>query len=82
MNTTTKGNTMTHTYDRYESHCTRPGCGCEHTNCYKGWIDNTKGTWPCLYCRENLTGRLMRVAQAKDGGYPQAAISRIMMKAT
>ena len=72
---------MAHTNDRYESHCSKPRCGCEHTNCYKGWIDNTKGTWPCMYCREDLTGRLMRVAQAKDGGYPQAAISRIMMKA-
>ena len=73
---------MTHTYDRYESHCAKSGCGCEHTNCYKGWVDRQYTTYPCMYCREDLTGRLMRVAQAKEGGYPQAAISRIMMKAT
>ena len=72
---------MAHTNDRYESHCAKSGCGCEHTNCYKGWVDQQYTTYPCLYCRENLTGRLMRAWQAKEGGYPQAAISRIMMKA-
>lgn len=73
---------MTHTHDTYDSHCQRSGCGCDHNNCYRGWVDNTKGTWPCMYCNENLTGRLMRVAQARDAGYPQEATSRIMAKAT
>jgi len=63
----------------YDTHCTRSGCGCDHVNCYRGWIDNTKGTWPCMYCREELTGRLMRADQARAKGYPQEAISRIIM---
>jgi len=66
----------------YEAHCSLKGCGCDHINCYKGWIDNTAGTWPCLYCRENLTGRLMRADQARAKGYPQASISRILMDTT
>jgi hypothetical protein len=32
-----------------------------------------------MYCREDLTGRLMRAAQAREKGYPQEAISRIIM---
>ena len=66
----------------YEAHCALKGCGCDHARCYKGWMDNTAGTWPCLYCRENLTGRLMRAQQARDRGYPQASISRIIMDTT
>ncbi len=77
-----EGDNMTYLPDKFDSHCTTPGCGCDHINCYRGWIDNTKGTWPCMYCRENLTGRLMRATQAHDQGYPQATISRIMQKAT
>ena len=77
-----KDKPMTHkpiTYSIYDGHCGLTGCGCDHARCYKGWIDNTAGTWPCLYCRDNLTGRLMRAGQARDKGYPQAAISRILM---
>jgi hypothetical protein len=66
-------------YSLYDNHCARPGCGCEHTTCDRGWINHSKGAWPCMYCREDLTGRLMRAAQAKDKGYPQDAISRIIM---
>ena len=66
-------------YSLYDAHCAKTGCNCEHTTCHKGWIDNTKGTWPCMYCREDLTGRLMRAAQARDKGYPPEAISRIIM---
>jgi len=74
---------MKHSQDKYDSHCTRPGCGCEHINCYKGWVDSESNTtYPCLYCNENLSSRLMRATLARDGGYPQAAISRIMQKAT
>ena len=68
-------------YSLYDAHCAKPGCGCEHTQCYKGWVNHTAGVWPCLYCREDLTGRLMRAAQARDKGYPQEAISRIIMNA-
>ncbi len=69
-------------YSKYDSHCGLAGCGCDHERCYKGWIDNTPGTWPCLYCRDNLTGRLMRADQARAKGYPQASISRILMDTT
>ena len=81
----TRGNTMKHqerkpiTYSLYDAHCAKTGCGCEHTQCYKGWINHTQGVWPCMYCREDLTGRLMRAAQAREKGYPQEAISRIIM---
>ena len=72
---------MTHPHNKYDSHCTQPGCGCEHKHCYRGWVDSENNTtYPCMYCREDLTGRLMRATQAKHGGYPQAAISRIMQK--
>ncbi len=69
-------------YSKYDSHCGLAGCGCDHARCYKGWIDNTTGTWPCLYCREDLTSRLMRAQQARDRGYPQESISRILMTKT
>ena len=69
-------------YSSYDSHCAKPGCSCEHTQCYKGWIEHSAGVWPCMYCREDLTGRLMRVAQARDKGYPQEALSRIIMGKT
>ena len=69
-------------YSKYDSHCGLAGCGCDHARCYKGWIDNTAGTWPCLYCREDLTGRLMRAQQAREKGYPQESISRILMTKT
>ena len=81
-----RGNTMEHkpiTYSLYDSHCAKPGCPCEHTQCYKGWVDNQAGhTRPCMYCREELTGRLMRATIARGKGYPPDAISRIMMKTT
>ena len=74
---------MEHTKDQYDSHCTKPGCGCDHARCYKGWVDNDNNTtMPCLYCREETLSRLMRAAQAKDKGYPQDAINRIMSKTT
>ena len=73
---------MEHTKDQYDAHCTRPGCGCDHARCYKGWVDNDNNTtMPCLYCREETLSRLMRAAQAKDKGYPQEAVNRIMSKA-
>jgi hypothetical protein len=71
--------TKTVTYSLYDAHCAKTGCQCEHTQCYKGWINHNAGVWPCMYCREDLTGRLMRAGQARDKGYPQEAISRIIM---
>ena len=74
---------MHNTKDQYDAHCTKPGCGCDHSRCYKGWVDTDNNTtMPCLYCREELLGRLMRATTAKDKGYPSAAISRIMMNTT
>jgi len=74
---------MHNTKDQYDAHCTKPGCGCDHSRCYKGWVDSDNNTtMPCLYCREELLGRLMRATTAKDKGYPPAAISRIMMNTT
>ena len=74
---------MHNTKDQYDAHCTKPGCGCDHSRCYKGWVDTDNNTtMPCLYCREELLGRLMRATTAKDKGYPPAAISRIMMNTT
>ena len=74
---------MGYTPDQYDAHCTKPGCGCDHSRCYKGWVDTDNNTTlPCLYCREELLGRLMRATTAKDKGYPPAAISRIMMNTT
>ena len=73
---------MEHTKDQYDCHCTKPGCGCDHARCYKGWVDNDNNTtMPCLYCREETLSRLMRAAQAKEKGYPQEAVNRIMSKA-
>jgi len=74
---------MHNTKNQYDAHCTKPGCGCDHSRCYKGWVDGDNNTtMPCLYCREELLGRLMRATTAKDRGYPPAAISRIMMNTT
>ena len=73
---------MEHTNHQYDAHCTKPGCGCDHARCYKGWVDNDNNTtMPCLYCREETLSRLMRAAQAKEKGYPQEAVNRIMSKA-
>ena len=73
---------MEHTRDQYDAHCTKPGCGCDHARCYKGWVDNDNNTtMPFLYCREETLSRLMRAAQAKDKGSPQEAVNRIMSKA-
>ena len=73
---------MEHTKDQYDAHCAKPGCGCDHACCFKGWVDNDNNTtMPCLYCREETLSRLMRAAQAKDKGYPQEAVNRIMSKA-
>ena len=66
--------------DKYDAHCEQPGCICDHTKCYKGWIDNTIGTWPCMYCRENLLTRMMNRDAAKAKGYPQPALHRIATK--
>ena len=66
--------------NNYDAHCEQPGCICDHTKCYKGWIDNTVGTWPCMYCRENLLTRMMNRDTAKAKGYPQPALHRIATK--
>ena len=72
---------MGYTPDQYDAHCAKPGCGCDHARCYKGWVDSDNHTtMPCMYCREETLSRLMRATQAKDRGYPQEAISRIMTK--
>lgn len=42
-----------------EAHCGKSGCTCNHTACYKGWIDTETTTSPCGMCREELYTLIM-----------------------
>lgn len=70
---------MDHRYkELYESHCRRTGCVCDHTICFRGWIDTHYETTPCSYCRQDTYQRWYAREQARAKGYPLEALQRIM----
>lgn len=62
----------------YDGHCRKPGCTCEHTYCYRGWVDTDRTTRPCGDCRADTYMRWLRREEARQKGYPDEALGRIM----
>lgn len=68
------------TKELYDGHCRRKDCRCDHTICYRGWVDNINGndTIPCQYCRAHLHRRWYEAARARAKHYPIEAIHSIL----
>jgi hypothetical protein len=64
--------------NKYDAHCRRPGCNCDHTICYQGWRDQDYSTTPCSYCRVHTFERWHARENARSKGYPLEALGRIM----
>ena len=64
--------------NKYDAHCRRPGCNCDHTICYQGWRDQDYSTTPCAYCRVQTFERWHARENARSKGYPLEALGRIM----
>lgn len=70
---------------KYDTHCRKPGCTCDHTSCYRGWRDAPLGapkadTTPCDTCRPDTWRRWMARETARAKGHPPEALERIMAK--
>ena len=48
--------------DPLDAHCYREGCSCEHSRCYRGWVDSGSDTSPCRMCRPGLALVLDEIA--------------------
>ena len=46
-----------------ESHCGKSGCMCNHTICYRGWIDTDHASSPCGTCRDELRALLAELPE-------------------
>jgi len=64
--------------NKFDNHCTQKNCTCDHTTCYRGWLDYAGITTPCQWCRPNTHQRWLKREAARHKGYPLAALSRIM----
>jgi hypothetical protein len=71
------------TPETIEAHCRKPGCLCQHADCYRGWRDSPLGapradTTPCERCRPDTHRRWLNREAARAKGYPPEALHRIM----
>ncbi len=64
--------------DKYDAHCRKAGCTCDHITCYQGWRDQDYSTTPCQYCRASTWERWWKREQARANGFPNEALGRIM----
>jgi hypothetical protein len=64
---------------KYDNHCRKTGCSCDHTACVQGWMnDTTYTTTPCPYCRADTYNRWFSREQARLKDYPMESLNRIM----
>lgn len=64
---------------KYDTHCRKAGCSCDHTACFQGWTsDQTYSTTPCAYCRPSTFERWFKRENARALDYPMEALNRIM----
>jgi hypothetical protein len=64
--------------DEYDAHCRKPGCRCDHMDCYRGWRDNETTTAPCQWCRFSTHSRWVQYLDAIAKRYPIEARHRIL----
>ena len=65
--------------DKFETHCGKQGCICDHTvSCHKGWRDIDNGpTSPCQTCRPDTHRRWVDTLDARSKGLPLPVIAKI-----
>jgi len=74
---------MQYSKEQLDAHCKRPGCRCDHLDCYQGWYDTANGpAAPCQYCRANLHERLWKANRARLEGYPLESYHRMLRNVT
>ena len=65
--------------NKLDAHCRRPGCICDHLECYQGWNTADERTAaPCQYCRPSTHTRLWKAQAARAKGYPPESVNRIL----